>query len=686
MGRDHWGYYNGSNIDAPGNYGYQEPNIDFTINGSLKKITYPTKGSLTFDYEANKVLDENGQEHTVGGIRVKKVTIGDGINSNSTQFIEYRYLLSNGQSSGYGYEHPEYEKTTNLFVAIPTTGNYQFVDAVTSVTRGVNLIGTLKHSGPLFTKLENVSSDLAPIIFFAINTIVDIFSPDYRERTLSITTASTQMNTYNNPLPSGYSRTEVVRKNSNGENLGKVVYEFSSDKDVPYLYPSLPLSYPEVQRRAGWLYGLPQSISIYNAHGKLIKQTINIYNYIQNESSNYLYASKKYTFSQSLTSDVNGFNTYQNHIEFFTTEFYPVTGRAELAETITRNYDAQNNYIESNVKYEYAPDTYLLKKQITTNSAGETIEKRIYYPEDYSLTGPVQSMKDNNMLAFPIETETVVYKGTEAPKVVSASIMDYQFIANGDIKPVKIYRLRTANPVPESTMGSFDPSKLNQNTTYFKEDGTLAYNANGTLIQTYARGKTVSYIYGYDHRYPIAIVRNAANNGIAYTSFETNEKGNWQYTGNPDPVGSSTPFTVTGDKYYDLSKGSLTKSVQGLTSGKKYKLSYWTKKSSSFNLNYSSTVTKGATTEGWTYFQHVFTAGSSNVVLSGSGLIDEVRLYPVDAAMATSTYNPLIGKSAACDAGNQLQYYEYDELGRLIFIRDENRNILKKIGYKYATQ
>lgn len=687
-GRDHWGYYNGGVLDVPGNNGNHQPNIDFTINGSLKKVTYPTKGSLTFEYEANQAVDENGQVQTVGGIRVKDVTIEDGINSSNIQQIEYHYTLSNGQSSGYGYEHPEYNKTTNLFTAIPSSGNYEFIDAVEGSAYSLNLIGTLKSGPTLGAIAGNALSSFAAglLINLVINTVIDAFSPDYKERTLHITTASTQMNTFTNSLPSGYSRTEVIRKNSTGETIGKIVYEFSSDKDVPYLYPSLPASYPEVQRRAGWLYGLPQHISVYDSQNKLIKQTINIYHYIQNTSSNYSFASKKCTFSQSLTTDADGYNTYKNRIGFFTTEFYPVTGRAELVETISKDFDTQNNYIESRVKYEYDPDTYLLKNKIVTNSTGETLEKRIYYPDDYSLTGTIQSMKDNNMIAFPVETETLEYNGTENPKIIAASIIDYQFIASGDIKPVKLYRLTSDAPVPEGTLGTFDPSKLNQNTVYFKEDGIMAYDANGALVQTYIRGRIASQIYDYDHQYLTATVKNAASAEIAYTSFETDEKGNWQYSGIPEPVNTAVPVALTGEKYYDLSKGALTRSAQGLTIGKHYKLTYWTKNGSAFQLNYSSSVTKGSTVQGWTYFQHIFTAGSSNVVLSGSGPIDEVRLYPADARMVTTAYKPLIGKTGECDAANQLLYYQYDELGRPLFILDENRNIIQKMTYHEAGQ
>jgi hypothetical protein len=146
-------------------------------------------------------------------------------------------------------------------------------------------------------------------------------------------------------------------------------------------------------------------------------------------------------------------------------------------------------------------------------------------------------------------------------------------------------------------------------------------------------------------------------------------------------VNPTVSFTITGERYYDLSKGSLTKSVQGLTNGKQYKLSYWTKNSSAFSVNYASTVIQGMTTGGWTFFEHLFTTGSVDVVLSGSGLVDEVRLYPADAQMVTAAYKPLTGKLSECDVSGKPLYYQYDEFGRRLFVLDENRNIIQKISY-----
>ncbi len=65
---------------------------------------------------------------------------------------------------------------------------------------------------------------------------------------------------------------------------------------------------------------------------------------------------------------------------------------------------------------------------------------------------------------------------------------------------------------------------------------------------------------------------------------------------------------------------------------------------------------------------------------------DEVRLYPKGAEMTTYTYDPLVGITTLCDLNNSITYYEYDEIGRLILIRDQDKNVLKKFAYNYSGQ
>jgi len=72
----------------------------------------------------------------------------------------------------------------------------------------------------------------------------------------------------------------------------------------------------------------------------------------------------------------------------------------------------------------------------------------------------------------------------------------------------------------------------------------------------------------------------------------------------------------------------------------------------------------------------------NNMTLSGTA-IDDVRVYPSDARMKTYTYEPGIGISSVLDENGRILYYNYDNLGRLSFIKNEQGGIEKQYSYNY---
>lgn len=195
----------------------------------------------------------------------------------------------------------------------------------------------------------------------------------------------------------------------------------------------------------------------------------------------------------------------------------------------------------------------------------------------------------------------------------------------------------------------------------------------------------VTYIYGYNNNLVIGSVINGNKDQVAFTSFESNDKGFWTYAG--APAGNATDPGRTGDQYYNLGNGNIERT--GLQAGK-YILSYWVKGGNATVGGTGFTQVSQVvdmTINGWTCYQYVVNIGAGgSVQLSGNTKIDELRLYPFDAQMTTFTFDPLIGKTSETDANNRTTFFEYDEFNRLKCTRDQYGNIRQQYIYHFKNQ
>lgn len=204
------------------------------------------------------------------------------------------------------------------------------------------------------------------------------------------------------------------------------------------------------------------------------------------------------------------------------------------------------------------------------------------------------------------------------------------------------------------------------------------YDAKGNLLeQTKTNDARKSYIYNYNFSFPIAEATNADFASIAYTSFEADGLGNWAITGGKDPN-----MAFTGGSSGWLTGGN-TVSKAGLDATKSYTVSFWIKNGTNPLVN-GLAATVGKTSNGWTYYQRTL-SGASTVTISGTGNIDEVRLFPQGALMTSYTYNAY-GVSSSSTPSGLATFYEYDNFGRLALVRDDENKIVRSYQYNYKTQ
>jgi YD repeat-containing protein len=245
-----------------------------------------------------------------------------------------------------------------------------------------------------------------------------------------------------------------------------------------------------------------------------------------------------------------------------------------------------------------------------------------------------------------------------------------------------VYPDRTQLINLQALSGTFTPAAISGNTITKDSrylDETLYQFSTGNPQQvTPHSGITVAYVWDYQNQEPIAKATNTSVSQVAYTSFEANGSGSWTIGSTLRDTGS-----ITGNQCYNLTHGACSRS--GLTSTNGYVVSYWSKTGNSYTVSGSTAVVQGKTIGGWTYFEHTV-SGVSTLTVSGTGDIDELRLYPSTAQMTTYTYTPLVGMTSQCDADNRVTYYQYDALGRMKVVLDQDHNVIKTVQYHYQGQ
>lgn len=744
LSQDHWGYYNGANsglslsedhdfLSDENNqyfktvlYGYKAPKAGYARNGLLKSVRYPTGGTLEYTYAQNTrpgALAPNTPLYT-GGVSVSKTRLYDDEDHSRDVVKEYAYVLPNGQSSRWGYEEPvyynfsvtEYNETgfdkrfdtpgmlypeMATSTDIPMNWGQALVSAVITEAAKSILTGLLNAIG---ASAAVPYLNVAYYIYVVVEFLTALFSTQEYHRFV----LSNQNLILSNPLPSMVSRVEVKTNAPQGGN-GKVVTEFTDLKDYPAIVPELKWPYMQQERLVRWKYGLPKRVRVYDKDNHLVTETTNGYSFqqsiagLENENCHCATMNKRswpgYDWDEY---DKAGFS--RNRIHWLVPQFYfHATGRADLDYTEEKQYRDDQLVYTSQVKTSVDPYSLLQKGKVVLKDANSLVMQLNYYPADYNIPGSaLEELKARNAIQLPVATESWMIRLVPDPNnasltvpelsLLSASVTEFKKYTFGplgntrtEIKPWKVYRTKLQSPLAQSVIGTHDPAQLLRKPEYFKLESELVYDDEGNLVQTLADGASTSYINDHKSRHVVATVSNASYGDIAYSSFEADGKGGWDFKSTAIDAGEGW----TGSRSLQLVKTSILPANRSsigrgnLDPAKKYVVSYWYKSTGLAAPRVNSTPPELVYEQGdWKLYRYEFT-GASTVSIEGDGKIDEVRLYPAGALMSTVVYRDGIGKVADCDANNRLLFYEYDGLGRLRLVRDQGRNVIKTYEYNY---
>jgi YD repeat-containing protein len=378
--------------------------------------------------------------------------------------------------------------------------------------------------------------------------------------------------------------------------------------------------------------------------------------------------------------------------------YYPtISSFFGVVRTVQKIYDGIN-VIETSEEHVFNPQhLQIVETKIIASSKDEETEEYTInrkYPFDYSLDGTptdgaaaaIVKLQENHIVNAVIEEYILKRKKkVSTGQVLEEGIVSGMVTAYKDVEPYPdmLLQLQIDRPIGDANFigTSIHENSLFVNSAYKPVLSFTSYDEKGNLTgQQRINDVSFRYLWGYHKSLPIAEATNAPSlDDIAFTSFEENGGGNWTF----DLNDIQNSEAHTGRKAYRLtSSNSISK--PHLDNQKTYVLSFWHKSDASISVHggtQTEIISQPGET-GWLLSTRNI-SGSSSLSLTGSGLIDDLRVHPIDSQMKTYTYDPLVGITSVTDANMVVTKFEYDTLGRLIVVRDQHGNILKGYNYTY---
>lgn len=441
----------------------------------------------------------------------------------------------------------------------------------------------------------------------------------------------------------GYDRVVEFNTDSTGNTIGKTVMDFINEVDslVSYRYPAVGAIHG-----SGFLDNLPiRKPGIRNLknnfNGNLISKTTfkslgGIFQKVREELSYYSYKNRLTLYNLTFET-VSG-----NSSDVQLTSVFPAF-RAEtiqLDSIITNDFSMyESQFVSTKTKYYYENSYHVQPTRVLNYASdGNPVEQRNRNPLD-NITG--------------LSTEASTAKAELVARHIIAPVLESENTENLQSKVVRTNYKIFGNgfPLPANVETKIGSGSLEKRVEF------LAYDDDGNLTAQAGVSDVVSsYIWGYNNSLLIAEATNANPNEIFFTSFEESEA-----------------TSTSGDAHNGVwSRGSgYIKLLTGLTTNKTYLLTYWQKQGTVWELQ-SQEVT--------------LSAPQVTFEINLDGQVDDVRFHPKAAQMTTYTHDLAKGITSVMNPGNSTQYFNYDEFGRLIAIRDHDKNLLKTYKYHYKGQ
>jgi len=643
------------NYTIPGTNRAADPTVITT--GQLSQITYAQGGNTTIAYEPNNYYDPTaGAVVYGGGVRVKQITDYDGISTANNIVRNYSYTDASGNSTGKPLTLPEYA------FAIPYAG----------AATGLAL-------------MENSTALSA----------YDLSGEDHSIMYGTVTLSQTGI---------GKNVYQYYLTGMNWDNTGICYSCGTSDWAPSYNYAARTNCTPTYGPVKNSPYSYPFTPNTnYDFERGLLQKTIN-YDNNNNEVSESDYTYQRTGTPYAITGFRYDQNTNVNTIEAYAKyNIYTTTG--ELTTQAVKTVYNASVPITTTTSYTYGSVQHKLAQEQVTNSDGSTIITNMKYVKDYTVSS---GSSDPNIAALynlqllninaPVETYQQVQKGGTTLTTGAALTLFSNYYENGTNFYLPAQQLKYSIPAGAASFQPFAISAgvKSYDPNYVPAANFTVYDDFGILQTTDDAHKNVQTIIT-DHTsyHPVAIFKNAALGDVGFNDFDSAfsiPNPNFTFSGTPwgTPVGSHT-----GNAYGLSSSQTITTTVNRNSQASNYIVSIWINASAQgqFHITFTSPHQTLNYTEsyggqgGWVYYEWklpVNTTDASIFVTMSSTTnigIDDIMTYPATAEVSTFAYDANFHNTASTNTNGVSTYYNYDIWGRLLYVYDQDKNIVQKKTY-----
>jgi YD repeat-containing protein len=681
FGTDYWGYYNGNDYNWTNmpngvyvngsqtipeyNLGDRRANGTYAAANILTKITYPTGGSRSFTYQGNQALLElSSQVKPDAGYYQTQYLSGSGFTymSNTTPiFTDTFNVNSTDGATDFSFDLSGYGYGSYSVVLIQRLGGYNYtLFTFNSETSGSYVLYNGSYTVQVF---EDVNCD-----FTGINCWWSV-----------CTMNSNSTSRYNSAL------------NANNISVGGVRVSAVQDYD--------PIT--GATHTTTFTYNDPDDTVL--AGGLLI--------------------------SPVQVAHQGGCNTRNcQYIRLSTSSQYPLAteGGSFVVYPKVRTRQGGNGYVdrEFSFAFDQIPQGYDAMTDFPIGPVDDNSWERgqLVIEETYDSLG--------NMLKRNASMGQGIYSTEWGPPYPPFTTTDYLMSTQYGYRVVgysqtygcndvgmnmicaacwKQYTLQSMFAGIRGTMTTdYQPGGGNQvkqaALTYWTSEGypllqtKTEYLQNGDTLRTH-------YCYAVNHTTDFVLGLSSTQAGWLPTLSAANYLQPLEVTITVTPSGSTTSTFVEGYKYcfayYNSSKPHICTII------------HYTSTTDSVVTNLSAYDTNGNLTEEyknndnkvaylWGYngqYPVAKVVGSSYATISSyvnasvlqnpssdaalRAQINNIRTALPGVQVTTYSYAPGIGLTSQTDPAGLITYYDYDPLGRLLHIRDQNNNILKKFNYNY---